>query len=36
MIQVGRYIYEQPPTGDWLKIGKVIYGIDSDWIQWYA
>lgn len=36
MIQIGRYIYEQAPTGDWVKVGRVVNGIDAYYIQWYA
>jgi len=36
MIQIGRYIYEQAPTGDWLKVGRIVSGLDTDYIEWYA
>ena len=35
MVQIGRYVYEQAPTGDWLVIGKVVKGIDGYYIQLY-
>lgn len=35
MVRVGNYIYEQAPTGDWVKTGKVIDGIDGEYIQYY-
>ena len=36
MKQIGKYVYKQAPTGDWLKVGKIVNGIDTDYIEWYA
>ena len=36
MIRVGRYIYRQAPTGDWLKVAKIVYGTDGEYYQWFA
>jgi len=36
MIQIGRYIYELAPTGDWLIVGEIINGIDSEYVSWYS
>ena len=36
MKQIGKYVYKQAPTGDWLKVGKIVNGIDVDYVEWYA
>jgi len=36
MRQIGKYVYKQVPTGYWLKVGIIVNGIDSDYIEWYA
>jgi hypothetical protein len=35
MIEIGNFIYELAPTGEWLKVGKVVTGIDYDYVTWY-
>ena len=32
---VGNKVYKWCETGDWLLAGKIIHGIDGDYIEWY-
>jgi hypothetical protein len=36
MIQIGNYIYELCITGDWVRCGKIINGVDTDYIEWFV
>lgn len=36
MIRIGNYLYEEAPTGEWLKVGRFVNGIDSEHIIWFA
>lgn len=35
MIRTGIYLYKQASTGDWLRVGEIIDGIDAKYIEWY-
>lgn len=35
MIRQGNYIYFYCETGDWIRCGKIINGIDGEYIEWY-
>lgn len=35
MYRIGDYLYKLCPTGHYLCCGKVIIGIDGEYIQWY-
>lgn len=35
MIRINEYIYNLCETGDLIKCGKVIMGVDGEFIEWY-
>jgi len=35
MYRIENYIYKLAPTGDLLCCGKVVVGIDGEYIKWY-
>lgn len=36
MFIVGKYIYHYCITGDMIRCGEVVLGIDGYYIEWYA
>lgn len=35
MILRGNYLYEYCETGELIKVGKIIEGLECDYIRWY-
>jgi hypothetical protein len=36
MIRIKHEIYKLCETGEWLLCGKVVLGIDGEFIEWFA
>tara|TARA_R110002051_G_C8363296_1_gene442265 strand:- start:363 stop:473 length:111 start_codon:yes stop_codon:yes gene_type:complete len=32
---IGIYIYGKAPTGEWLRVGEVVYGVGNEYVEWY-